>query len=341
MQNLTWLLPLLATCFAQRKYFILTARLIPLVVQISRLIVGFHLSIPTPTITCRFENDLDRALREIGRIITEWSYNSVESRFPCLFPTRFTFQNLIYRKRTQTSNHCVQTLFGTITLCRYLYQPLEPGSPSIFLLELRLGLDAGYSTPALTERISFWTNDHPQEKLLQILAQEYGVSISVETLREIVASISQAIAETSFDATVEQLLLLLAQAFKSSGPHDPVIGVGRDGVFIQIRGEKNSKEAAAATITIYDRNGERLQTIYLGRMPEAGQESMDKLLTRLIETVLKRWEGPMPQLAYITDDGYHQSRFFHKVLSKMRDPKNPTKRLVWIRVVDFWHMCEY
>ena len=39
---------------------------------------------------------------------------------------------------------------GTITLWRYLYQPLHGVEPLIFPLEIRLGLEVGLATPALT-----------------------------------------------------------------------------------------------------------------------------------------------------------------------------------------------
>ena len=50
------------------------------------------------------------------------------------------------------ANRHVATLFGTITLMRFLYQPVESAERSIFPLEIRLGLEAGIATPVLIGR---------------------------------------------------------------------------------------------------------------------------------------------------------------------------------------------
>ena len=82
-------------------------------------------------------------------------------------------------------------------------------------------------------------------------------------------------------------------------------------------------------------------TVYLGRMPEPGQEALSRQLTALIEAVLRDWTGPMPRLAYITDGGGHQTRYYRRVLKRMSDPRHPTRRLKWEWVIDYYHVCEY
>ena len=49
---------------------------------------------------------------------------------------------------------------------------------------------------------------------------------------------------------------------------------------------------AAATLSVYDRRGRRLGTVYLGRMPaESGQETLSRQLTALLVAVLRAWDG--------------------------------------------------
>ena len=72
-----------------------------------------------------------------------------------------------------------------------------------------------------------------------------------------------------------------------------------------IRGDDSYREAATATVSVYDRAGKRLGTVYLGRMPEPGQGTLSEQLTRLITDVLAGWSEPLPRLAYITDAGHH------------------------------------
>src|SRR5262249_354504 len=105
------------------------------------------------------------------------------------------------------------------------------------------------------------------------------------------------------EARAARLLSWLDQADRSSGSRKPVLAVGRDGLMLPIRGQACYREGATATVSVYDRAGRRLGTVYLGRMPEPGQGTLSGQLTALIEAVLRAWDGPLPRLAYITDGG--------------------------------------
>ena len=143
------------------------------------------------------------------------------------------------------------------------------------------------------------------------------------------------------DAQADRLLAWLEQADRSSGDRKPVLAVGRDGLMLPIRGQACYREGATATVSVYDRRGQRLGTVYLGRMPEPGQETLSRQLTALIEAVLRGWAGPSPRLAYITDGGNHQTRYYRRVLRRMSDPHHPGRRLKWHWVIDYYHACEY
>ena len=120
-----------------------------------------------------------------------------------------------------------------------------------------------------------------------------------------------------------QVLKWLEQAYASRGGRKPVLAVGRDGLMLPIRDQGCYREGATATISVYDRRGRRLGTVYLGRTPEPGQATLSRQLTALIEAVLRQWNGPLPRLAYITDGGYHQTRYYRRVLRRMRHPPAP------------------
>jgi hypothetical protein len=132
----------------------LTVRLIPVIAEVGRLIVRFCRSEPTPQACHQFETQLHDRLRELGRLIVEWTFNHIEPHDGRDMPKQMCFQGVWYRRRSKTPNRKVATLFGTISVWRMLYQPLHGVEPSIFPLEMRLGLEAGLSTPALTERVA-------------------------------------------------------------------------------------------------------------------------------------------------------------------------------------------
>jgi hypothetical protein len=331
---------LLATHFAT-SLFPLTVRLIPVIAQIGRLIVRFRRADLTPQACHQFETQLQVELRELGRLIVEWTFNHLEPHDYRDMPNQMCFQGVWYRRRSKTPNRSVATLFGTITLWRTLYQPLHGGERSIFPLEFRLGLEAGRATPALAEWVAQAATASTQNTVLAALKRDHGVCWSVASLRTVIATVAEGMEPHRQDAQVARVLKWLEEAHQSHGGRKPVLAVGRDGLMLPIRGQECYREGATATVSVYDRKGRRLGTVYLGRMPEPGQETLSRQLTALIVAVLVQWTGPLPRLAYITDGGYQQTRYFDRILKRMRHPLQSSQRLEWEWVIDYYHACEY
>jgi hypothetical protein len=235
----------------------------------------------------------------------------------------------------------VATLFGTITVWRMFYQELQGIEPAIFPLEVRLGLEAGLATPALAERAAQAAASSTQNSVLALLKDAHGVSWSVASLRKVIAGVAAGMEEHRHQAQVAQVLRWLEQADRSSGDRKPVLAVGRDGLMLPIRDQECYREGATATVSVYDRRGQRLGTVYLGRMPEPGQGTLSRQLTAVIAAVLRGWIGPRPRLAYITDGGHHQTQYYRRVLQRMSDPHHPSRQLKWEWVLDYYHACEY
>lgn len=331
---------LLATPFAA-SLLPLSFQLLPVIVRIGQLIVTFRSAAPTPSSCAHFEVQLHDMLRELGQIIVAWTYNHIEPDDPLLMPGHLRFDGDWYRRRAKTPNRAVATLFGTITLWRYLYQPIHGLERAIFPLEIRLGLVAGHATPALAERVAHAATESTQETVRADLKRDRAVAWSVATLRNVIAATWEGMAPHLHDAQVAQVLAWLKQAHQSRGSRKPVLAAGRDGVFVPIRGDDSYREAATATVSVHDRAGKRLGTVYLGRMPEPGQGTLSEQLTRLITDVLAGWSEPLPRLAYITDAGHHPTEYFEQVLKRMRHPCRPGELLEWEWVVDYYHVCNY
>jgi hypothetical protein len=319
----------------------LTARLLPVITELGRLIVHSRRADPTPGACHRFETRLQELLREFGRIIVEWTLNHLEPHDRKDLPAQMESHGTWYRRRSKTPNRKVATLFGTITLWRMLYQDLHGVEPSIFPLEVRLGLEAGRATPALAERAARAAVTSPQAAVLAALRDDHGVRWSAASLRAVIAGVATGMEDHRHDAQAARLLSWLGQAGRSAGGRKPVLAVGRDGLMLPIRGQACYREGATATVSVYDRKGRRLGTVYLGRMPEPGQGTLSGRLTSLIEAVLRGWTGPPPRLAYITDGGTHQAGYYRRVLKRMSDPHHPGRRLEWRWVIDYYHACEY
>jgi hypothetical protein len=315
--------------------------------NIGRLVQAFKLQPATPQATLDFENALQNELRELGCQIAGSVYNSLELDSPADMPKQATFEGQKYsRKNAKTKNRGgIGTLFGTIELTRYSYEPLgearDDQQKSFSPLELCLGIVAGNATPALAERVGRAAADHTQSELLELLKRDHCVQWSTEVLRGVTAAVSNGIAEHLHESQKQQLLAWLRQAAGSKGRRKITLAIGRDGIMLPIRCEKTYKEGAVATITVYDRRGKRLGTVYLGQMPQAYQTALSDELTRLLTELLKEWDGCSPRLVYITDAGFHPTEYFDNVLAKMEDPRRPGRMLEWTWIVDFYHATEY
>jgi hypothetical protein len=178
-----------------------------------------------------------------------------------------------------------------------------------------------------------------QNRVLQQLQQERGVSMGVKRLRKLISAMSEGLSEHRQAAQVEALLAALRSAESSRGNRKPVLAVGRDGITLCEYTHRFWEVATTATVTVFDRAGKRLATICLAWRPELGQATMSRMLTELLTELFEKWPGPLPNLAYVADSGGNESSYFQEALAKMCHPRTG-QHLGWQRVVDFYHAAE-
>jgi hypothetical protein len=304
-----------------------------------RLIDQFVQDEPTPEQMMAFEHDLSALLREVGRQIMVWALNRLEPANDDESPSQVAYMGRLYRRRRPHPNQ-VATRFGPVKLWRRLYEPLGSGGSSIHPLELRLGIEAGLATPALAERVGQWSTDHTQQEVLDLLEKEHGVPWSCTSLRKLLGSLRDGMAPHREVCQVEQVVSWIEQARASKGRFRPTLSVGRDGIFVPLR-HGVWQEGGAGTVSVLDRRGQRLGTVYVGQMPQAGQVTLTDQLSGLLTAILTKVDSQGLRLVYVTDEGHHPSTYYHRVLKKMVDPRRPWRVLEWIRIVDFYHACGY
>jgi hypothetical protein len=61
------------------------------------LIVNFRAAEPTPSACYQFETELHDTLRELGRVLVEWTYNHLESDDRHVMPDHLRFDGDWYR----------------------------------------------------------------------------------------------------------------------------------------------------------------------------------------------------------------------------------------------------
>ena len=306
------------------------------------IVFDFLTSGPSPTSAFDFETRIAEAAREFGRRVVERVYNRLEGEGVNL-PAKIRVDGEDYRRSSEKTPHRhVATLLGTMTLWRHGYRPSHRASAesTVFPLEESLGLVGG-ATPALAEAAGRYLAEGgaTQRTALDRLKSHHGVSWGAERLRSMTAEVARSMAAVRHELQVERVVDLLRQADVSRGSTKPVLSVGRDGITLRESRCSLYEVAAVGTVTVYDRAGTRLGTVYLAAVPEPNQPAMNRQLTALIEGVLKAWDGPLPRLAYVTDAGINESAYYRRVLRPMRHPLTK-KKLAWWRVVDFYHAAQ-
>jgi hypothetical protein len=308
--------------------------------RLGDLVDSFRSQPVSPARALQFEQNLQAALRDLGRGLVQHTYNHLQPADCRVLAKHVRFHNSTYTRLNTRTPQNAWTLFGQIRLWRVGYRPTDKGGEAtLFPLALALGLVQGAS-PALAERAAqlLGQTGMTQSRTLERLRQDCAVCWGVKKLRQVTDAVSKALAQQRHEVQVEQLLRLLQQASDSTGKHKPVLSVGRDGICLGVRLKRGAlfEVATTATLSVLDRRGRRLGTVYLAYVPESLQGTMSQELTRLLEEVLRRWQGPLPRLCYVTDAGDNETTYWEKVLSRMMHPRTGAA-LSWIRVVDYYH----
>lgn len=319
----------------------LLIRLWPVVWRMARLVDQFGVGTICGRECFEFETKLREHLNEMGRIIVQWKLNSLSS--PTYDVPRIVFyEGNAYSSKRLSPTRNLNCLFGKIRIWRWLYESCDGLSlPSLFPLELQLGIVAGVATPALADRVALLSVDMTQRQLLEALRSQHHVGWGPETLRKTVTAMAEALSPVRHQVQANKLRSLLDLAAASVGPRRIQLVVGRDGIMIPICDLAKYKEAATATISVYDRWGKRLGTVYLGQMPQELQVTLSDQLTQLLNDVLGTWNAAPIRLTYVTDAGFHPTDYFRNVLCRMADPQRPGRFLQWEWVVDYYHACQY
>lgn len=310
------------------------------------LTLVFMSTAPTPQGMFDFECRLADRLRQAGLEVMQFALNHLEPDAAEDMPRRVRRGSAEYSRKGRKTRHRggVACRFGMLEWQRWSYEPLseesDSGLKSMAPLVEQLGLVAGKATPALAEVIGRLSQDRSEGGVGEVLRREHHVTLASQTVCLIRDAVAQGIARHLED---EQVRVLQETIRTAQAQGQVILAVGRDGIFVPQRGAKENrwKEAAVGTVSVYVKpvRGElrRLVTVYLGQMPQPGQEELSDHLTSLLRRVLSHDCARNLRLVYLTDAGHHPQEYYHSVLRNMDDPHRPGEKLAWTWIVDFFH----
>ncbi len=221
---------------------------------------------------------------------------------------------IYYRKEASPAHY--HTLYGEVVFARHLYQT-SAGGATICPLESNCQLSFGSATPLLAEVLSFKLASATAGEVEQDLAKSHGLSLSDTYLRHL----AQQVGQLALDKRE-------AWHLQSPAPTAPVaiIATGLDGTTMPLVGE-DYKEAMCGTIALYDAEGTRWHTEYLGTMPEAGKATFREHFATRVAQVKERYPDALQ--VCLGDGAQWNWDFFHTHYPEA----------VW--VLDFYHAATH
>jgi hypothetical protein len=220
-----------------------------------------------------------------------------------------------YRKYGATGRYL--TLPGEISLNRGIYQSnIEPRS--ICPLELKLGFINDYVSFAAAEYICYSMASMTLSEFVKHCKKWTLMKPSEGTVKRVLEYVGRFLEASSFSDAILTEETLPAEAV--------TLAMSIDSTSVNIR-HQGWCHATAATISTYDTQGDRLDTVYIGRMPETGKRQAKRLLEK--EVSARMTQQNYKHIVCIADGARDLWRYFQR--------KYPDA----IHVIDFFHVCEH
>ena len=234
---------------------------------------------------------------------------------------------------------------GPVKVERQMYQPVADGK-SICPLELRVGIVGGLFTPRAARQATY-AMAHLTSREAAGLFEELGnMQPSRSTLDRLPKKVS-----VHWDAKRKRWESALRKQ-ESVPVEATILGVSLDGVMAPMRdtgrkqkrsqsdkepkGPAGYREVGCGTVSMYDAEGQRLDTIRYGRMPERKKLTLCQQLEAEVQSILA--VNPDLKLVKLADGAKDNWRFLsHLDLGLPRTLAACTEQ---VEIVDFFHAVE-
>ena len=240
--------------------------------------------------------------------------------------------------RVLKSTESYTTAVGPVKVARTLYRSAR--ERAVVPMELRAGIVEGHWTPLAARqasRVVAQMTPSEGEALLRELGNMAPSKSSLDRLPKALSARWEASRE-AFESALREAAVVPEEAVTVAVSLDGVMVPMKDGKRAEKRehsraagrrakGPAGYQEASCATLSFYDGEGERLDTLSLARMPEPKKATLKTMLSAELDTVL----GRRPDLQVVTvADGAHDNWRYLDVLA----PEATA-------VVDFYQYAEF
>ena len=233
---------------------------------------------------------------------------------------------------------------GPVTVARTLYRPAD-GGKCICPLELRAGIIGGLYTPVLARQVAYMMG-HMTSDETSTLFTELGISgpssSSCDRLPKLLSAVWESNRELWEDA-LRQQEVVPAEASVVAVSLDGVMVPDKDaqreakakreaakkqGLSKQLSGPAGYREVGCGTVTLYDEDAKRLDTVRYGRAPESKKKTLTEQLDAELASILA--VRPDLEVVALADGAEENWRYFDRPVYE-----NATK------IVDHGHASQH
>ena len=296
------------------------------ITSIKKKIVTIKLQVKLTDSMLETENNILLSLNEAGALVTEEALKHFDTDGSTL-----VFGDTLFFSKGKLAKR-YQTPYGEVSVQRHVYQGSKGGKT--FCPMERDARIVVTSTPRFAKMVSDKMACGSTTQVQRDLSDHHARNVTrmyLSSVSEAVASVVQAKEENWHYSTP-----MLKEPVKT-------VAIGLDGTCMLLCKDKY-REAMTGTISLYDKVGERLHTMYIGAPPEQGKACFLKRLEREIEHVKTlypkanyvgiadgaevNWTFLKPYVSRQILDFYHASGYI-KDASEAVYPKNDAKNTQW------------
>jgi len=213
---------------------------------------------------------------------------------------------------------------GPLTVARTLYRPAD-GGKCICPLELRAGIIGGLYTPVLARQVAYLMGHMTSEETSQVFT-ERGISGPSSSSCDRLPKRLSAVWErhrASWEAALRQREVVPAEAVGVAVSLDGVMVPDKDaqrqakatreaakqqGLSKQLSGPAGYREVGCGTVSLYDADAQRLDTVRYGRAPEAKKKTLTTQLDAELAAILA--VQPDLEVVALADGAEENWRYF-------------------------------
>jgi hypothetical protein len=265
----------------------------------------------------------------------------------------------------RSHRHEYQTVFGEVTVERGVYQQSGRGRVAV-PLDLRLGMVEGTYTPRLARIATRALASMPEQEAADLLAEVGSATLSSSTVGRLSRGMAARYEQrrASLAADIRETHAIAERAVTVQVGIDGVM-VPQDGEHARPRGRKSRSpepprherrygvvcepgpaahdgiegrawhEGAVGTLAFYSADGDRLDTIYLARMPEPHKQTLVGELEAELQSVLR--ERPEMNIVWASDGADSQWQALGAIENRLSSEHTGDR----MKLVDAFHVAEY